>query len=247
MYFVENACKLWDIFLEIDLKIMIRQLGRQIRAQSRRWLSVVPEDKNSKMMFALGVSMAMKTGGEVKEVLTVEELHDLCSGFTANMTQTLSPEEELELLQSTGPDLNEEMIKRVTAKAEAAAKAGEEFVQSYMLRNPKAKQAPSGLVYNEILIGGGKKATPGCTVTAHYTGSLPDGTVFDSSKPRGEPLEINLAQVIPAWQEGIPFMAEGGISELICPPQVAYGERGSPPVIPPNATLKFEIELIKVH
>jgi FKBP-type peptidyl-prolyl cis-trans isomerase len=64
-----------------------------------------------------------------------------------------------------------------------------------MLSNPKAKQAASGMIYNEILIGGGKQAFEGCTVTAHYTGSLPDGTVFDSSKTRGEPIEMSLTQV----------------------------------------------------
>jgi FKBP-type peptidyl-prolyl cis-trans isomerase len=195
----------------------------------------------------IGISMAMRTGGEVKDVLDEGELKHLADGFSAHMTGSLGEEAEMALLTEIGPDLNEEMVKRVNEKAEANKQIGEMFIQSYMLSNPKAKQAASGLVVNEIIIGGGKQAFPGATVTCHYTGSLPDGTVFDSSKPRGEPLEINLGQVIKGWQEGIPFMVEGGIAELICPPDIAYGDRGSPPVIPPHATLKFEIELIKVH
>jgi FKBP-type peptidyl-prolyl cis-trans isomerase FkpA len=191
--------------------------------------------------------MALRTGGEMKDILEKEEMGHMCAGFTAVMTESLSEEDQIKVLSDVGPALNEEMIKRVEEKKQADKAAAEVYLQSYLLQNPRAKQSASGLIYHEIIIGMGKQATPGSTVTCHYTGTLPDGTVFDSSVTRGEPLQISLGQVIPAWQEGIPFMQEGGKAELICPPSIAYGERGSPPVIPPNATLKFEIELIKVH
>ena len=84
------------------------------------------------------------------------------------------------------------------------------------------------------------------TVRVHYHGTLVDGTVFDSSKERGEPLEFPLRNVIKGWQEGVALMKVGGKATLVCPPDIAYGDSGSPPVIAPGATLVFEVELLNV-
>ena len=105
---------------------------------------------------------------------------------------------------------------------------------------------PSGVQITHRVIGTGPN--PGMTnrVTVHYHGTFPDGKVFDSSVDRGTPATFPLDRVIDCWTEGVQLIKEGGKAQLICPPQTAYGERGQPPVIPPNATLQFEVELIKI-
>ena len=103
----------------------------------------------------------------------------------------------------------------------------------------------SGLVYLELVPGTGISPTVDDVVRAHYHGTLADGTVFDSSVERGQPLELPLRRVIPCWQEGIPMMREGGKSRLTCPPGIAYGNRAVG-AIPAGSTLTFEVELIKV-
>ncbi len=106
----------------------------------------------------------------------------------------------------------------------------------------------SGLEYVEEKAGTGAQAQAGKTVKVHYTGKFPDGKVFDSSIPRGEPLEFVLGagRVIKGWDEGIALMKVGGKAVLTVPPQLAYGERGAGGVIPPNATLVFDVELAEV-
>ena len=106
----------------------------------------------------------------------------------------------------------------------------------------------SGLEYVETLAGAGAQAKAGDTVRVHYTGKFPDGKVFDSSVSRGEPLEFPLGKgsVIKGWDEGIALMKVGGKATLTIPPQLAYGESGAGGVIPPNATLLFDVELVGI-
>ncbi len=106
----------------------------------------------------------------------------------------------------------------------------------------------SGLEYVEIEAGTGDQAKAGKTVRVHYTGKFLDGKVFDSSVSRGDPLEFQLGagRVIKGWDEGIALMKVGGKAQLPIPPQLAYGERGAGGVIPPNATLVFDVELISI-
>ena len=106
----------------------------------------------------------------------------------------------------------------------------------------------SGLNYEELQVGNGDEAKPGDTVEVHYTGWLKNGTKFDSSKDRGRPFSFALGagRVIKGWDEGVAGMKVGGKRVLIVPPSLGYGARGAGNVIPPNATLKFEVELLDV-
>jgi FKBP-type peptidyl-prolyl cis-trans isomerase FkpA len=107
----------------------------------------------------------------------------------------------------------------------------------------------SGLQIEEIKVGDGETAASGQFVSVHYTGWLTDGSKFDSSKDRDEPFEFSLGQrmVIAGWDEGVQGMRVGGIRKLTIPPQLGYGARGAGGVIPPNATLVFEVELLEIN
>jgi FKBP-type peptidyl-prolyl cis-trans isomerase len=109
------------------------------------------------------------------------------------------------------------------------------------------QRRPSGLQFEVIREGTGKKPRLGQAVTVHYAGWLPDGKAFDSSYKRGEPSTFRLGQVIEGWNEGLQLVGVGGIIRLVIPPHLAYGERGAGADIPPNATLVFHIELIEVR
>ena len=110
----------------------------------------------------------------------------------------------------------------------------------------KTVTTASGLSITELRPGTGKHPTRTSVVQVHYHGTFSDGKIFDSSVDRGQPARFGLNQVIPCWTEGVAMMREGGKSRLVCPPKIAYGAAGRPPKIPPNATLTFEVELLKI-
>jgi FKBP-type peptidyl-prolyl cis-trans isomerase FkpA len=125
-------------------------------------------------------------------------------------------------------------LATLTALAAAVAVAG------------KPETTPSGLVYESLKDGSGAQAAPDASVQVHYRGTLVDGKEFDSSYKRGQPATFPLNRVIPCWTEGVSKMKEGGKAKLTCPPTIAYGSRGAGAAVPPNATLNFEVELLKV-
>ena len=115
-------------------------------------------------------------------------------------------------------------------------------------REGNFQTTPSGLKIEEVVIGTGEEATAGKLVSVHYVGTLTDGKKFDSSLDRARPFTFTLGkrQVIRGWDEGVAGMRVGGKRKLVIPPDLGYGPTGSPPTIPPNATLVFDVELLKV-
>ena len=127
----------------------------------------------------------------------------------------------------------------------ASAQTGNEVTQT-AAREPGAITTASGLVYRSLVDGSGASPTASDRVKVHYRGTFPDGREFDSSYKRGTPIEFPLSGVIACWTEGVQRMKVGGKAKLSCPAQIAYGSRGAGGVIPPNATLLFEVELLGI-
>jgi FKBP-type peptidyl-prolyl cis-trans isomerase FkpA len=114
-------------------------------------------------------------------------------------------------------------------------------------KEPGAVVTSSGLVYRALKEGTGASPTAADSVKVHYKGTFPDGREFDSSYKRNEPIDFPLRGVIPCWTEGVQKMKVGGKAKLTCPAAIAYGARGAGGVIPPNATLLFEVELLAIN
>jgi FKBP-type peptidyl-prolyl cis-trans isomerase FkpA len=130
---------------------------------------------------------------------------------------------------------------------QAMAQASPDATLAAAAKEPGATVTTSGLVIRTIKEGNGTQPTASSTVKVHYKGSFPDGKEFDSSYKRGEPIEFPLSGVIKCWTEGVALMRVGGAAKLTCPSSIAYGARGAGGVIPPNATLVFEVELLGVR
>ncbi len=124
----------------------------------------------------------------------------------------------------------------------SCSKPEESFLEK-AAKEPGAIKTPSGLVYKALQTGMGASPRATDTVRVNYRGTLTDGTEFDSSK---EPYVTPLNRVIPCWTEGVQMMKVGGKAQLVCPSDIAYGPAGSPPVIPPNAVLVFQVELLGI-
>jgi len=131
------------------------------------------------------------------------------------------------------------------AGAVSSALAQNDFAQ-VAAKEPGAKVTASGLVFRSLLDGQGASPVATDKVKVHYRGTFPDGKEFDSSFKRNQPIDFPLNAVIPCWTEGVQLMKVGGKAKLTCPPAIAYGARGAGGVIPPNATLQFEVELIAI-
>ena len=132
------------------------------------------------------------------------------------------------------------------AKAEAGSALDRFLAKLVEEHGGEVQETPSGLLYLVLTEGEGDSPSPSANVTVHYTGTFLDGQVFDSSRDRGQPATFPLNRVIAGWTEGVGMMKPGGRRFLVIPFPLAYGASGRPPVIPPKATLVFDVELLEV-
>lgn len=136
----------------------------------------------------------------------------------------------------------------LAAPIPVAAATGATYKTAAMKTRVNVVRLPDGLEYTDVKVGKGRMPKAGQTAVVHYVGTFPDGKKFDSSRDRGQPFEFPLGahKVIPCWDEGVATMRVGGRRKLVCPPSLAYGDRGAGGVIPPNATLDFDVELLAI-
>ncbi len=191
-----------------------------------------------KLSYALGLSMGHNfLGSGIKEL----QVEDFAKGVEAVYKQeapAISFDEAKQIINDFFTNLQNEV-------AEANKRAGEEFLAENAKR-PEVVTLPSGLQYEVLTEGKGRTPKATDRVQCHYHGTMIDGQVFDSSIQRGTPAVFGVNQVIPGWVEALQLMPEGSRWKLYIPSQLAYGEQGAGGSIPANATLIFEVELIKV-
>ncbi|MDG6777667.1 FKBP-type peptidyl-prolyl cis-trans isomerase [Thiomicrorhabdus sp. zzn3] len=196
-----------------------------------------------KASYTLGVDLAKN--------FTKQGLNIDVEAFTSGMQDALNQKPlrlTQEEMQTAVNEVKQAMMqKQLEARkkqAEANAKAGADFLAENK-KKPGVKTTDSGLQYKVIETGNGPSPQDGDVITAHYKGSLIDGTVFDSSYERGTPIEFPVSNVIKGWQEALKMMKAGSKWEVYIPAELAYGEKGAGDRIGPNSTLIFTIELIK--
>ena len=203
-------------------------------------LAVEPkvESDQDKTLYAIGLVLSRNLGAFQ---LTEAELEIVKAGMTDGVLNRPKKAD----LETYGPKINELQKQRATKAAEANKVAGKAFVDKVLAANKDLKKTGTGLVMETLKEGTGASPKPTDRVKVHYTGTLIDGTVFDSSVKRGQPADFALNQVVPCWTEAFQFMKPGGKAKLYCPSDIAYGDPGRPS-IPPGATLVFEVELLEI-
>ncbi len=203
-----------------------------------------PQFTEVQLVEEFGWFMAKRVGLSELD-LTADQVQALLRGVAAAAEGKDSPFE----LEQIGPAMDEFMMRKQTAYVGKLKQAGEAESAAHFAKlkeNKNVVETPSGLRYEIQNAGTGPKPKPTDTVRVHYTGKLINGSVFDSSVERGEPVEFKLDEVIPGWTEGLQQIAKGGKMTLHIPAILAYGDDGRPG-IPPSSTLIFDVELLEIN
>lgn len=200
-----------------------------------------PADEKEKLGYSVGYQVGSdfrRQGIAIDPEMVVRGVRDALAG-----AEPAVPPEEMRAALT-------EVRRQAATAAREQARSNLEAGRSFLARNRGREGVialASGLQYEILEAGSGPHPDPTSRVTVHYRGTLLDGTEFDSSYGRGEPAIFGLDHVIAGWREALPLMPEGAKWKLFVPPDLAYGERGAGPRIPPNATLVFEVELVSAN
>jgi FKBP-type peptidyl-prolyl cis-trans isomerase FklB len=225
--------------MKLRLIAMISVLFLVIQAHAQE--NLVLKNQKEKMSYIIGMDIGnslKKQGIDIDTNILIKGVKDAFAGAKSILSEQ-EIRETMTAFQKETQAKRDEISKK-------SKKEGEVFLAENMKKDG-IKTLPSGLQYKVIKAGDGKKPKLTDTVTAHYRGTLIDGTEFDSSYKRGKPANFLVSSVIPGWTEALQLMEEGAKWELFIPPNLAYGERGAGNMIGPNATLIFEIELISIQ
>ncbi len=202
------------------------------------------KSEQEKIGYAIGMNIGFSMKSQGVEVDTAKLSSGLSAAYSDGKT-LLSKEEMQQILMAFQQKMQTKQQEKMAAAAEMSIKTGADY-RAENAKNEGVVVLKSGLQYKVLTAGNGKSPAADSKVEVHYRGTLMDGKEFDSSYTRGEPVSFPLNGVISGWTEALQLMKEGGKWQLVIPPELAYGERGAPPTIPPNATLIFDVELLKV-
>ena len=198
-----------------------------------------------KLSYALGIGIGSQLAGMGAKELNIDDFAQAIKDVISGSELKVDNAEAQTLVQNF---FQEQEAKQQAAAAEAG-KAAKAAGEAFLAENGKKEGVvtlPSGLQYQVLKEGNGKKPSATDQVVCHYEGTLIDGTVFDSSYQRNQPATFGLNQVIPGWTEGVQLMQEGAKYRFFIPYKLAYGERGAGTQIPPFAALVFDVELLEV-
>lgn len=198
-----------------------------------------------KISYALGLSMGNNFRASGIKDINVEDFADGVAAVFYGSQPKMTYDEAKEVIRQYFSEMEARQKEEASKLAEINEKAGKEFLEENGKR-AEVKTTPSGLQYEVLMEGDGAQPAASDQVEVHYTGKLIDGTVFDSSEERGVPATFGVTQVIPGWVEALQLMKAGSRWRLFIPSQLAYGPNGAGGVIGPNATLIFDVELLKV-
>ncbi len=203
------------------------------------------DTKVQKTSYAIGLDIGTNIAMGELEVDADALAQGLRDGLGLGGEPLMTQEEQQQVLMTLQQDLMQKQMEMVQAQSAENIAKGEAFMAEFRERDG-VQSTDSGILYRVITDGEGENPQAEDIVTVHYTGTLVDGTVFDSSVERGEPATFPVQGVIPGWTEILQLIPQGAKWEVVIPPALAYGQQQAGPMIEPNSTLVFEIELLDV-